>query len=220
MKIQKRHILLGSLVLALGAAVYLNWQFTGNDDMLTVDASKKLGEAQYVNGDITEETQEAGLFDSIFGGDNDSSKESTGENTSEGADAAEATENTEASEGAELSKEQTEYFSTVRNDRQQTQSAVMEDAKEILTLSESSEEAKEEAAESASQLEKLILAQSNIENLLKAKGFSDAVCFISDQGCSVVVAAQSLDENGAVLIKDAVMSQIELASDQIKIVQI
>lgn len=214
MKIQKRHILLGSLVLALGAAVYLNWQFTGNDDMLTVDASKKLGEAQYVNGDITEETQEAGLFDSIFGGDNE---ENTTENTSEVTD---ATENTESTAGAELSKEQTEYFSTVRNDRQQTQSAVMEDAKEILTLSESSEEAKEEAAESASQLEKLILAQSNIENLLKAKGFSDAVCFISDQGCSVVVAAQSLDENGAVLIKDAVMSQIELASDQIKIVQI
>ena len=26
MKIQKRHILMASLVLALGAAVYLNWQ--------------------------------------------------------------------------------------------------------------------------------------------------------------------------------------------------
>ena len=62
MKIQKRHVLMASLVLALGAAVYLNWQFTGNSDMLSVDASKKLGEAQYVNGDITDETQEAGIF--------------------------------------------------------------------------------------------------------------------------------------------------------------
>lgn len=207
MKIQKRHILLGSLVLALGAAVYLNWQFTGNEDMLTVDASKKLGEAQYVNGDITEETQEAGIFDSIFGGDDE-------EESQEGSEPA------ESNAGEELSKEQTEYFSSVRNDRQQTQSAVMEDAKEILSLSENSEEAKEEAAESVSQLEKLILAQSNIENLLKAKGFSDVVCFISEQGCSVVVAAQDMDENGGVLIKDAVMSQIELTSDQIKIVQI
>lgn len=207
MKIQKRHILLGSLVLALGAAVYLNWQFTGNEDMLSVDASKKLGEAQYVNGDITDDTQEAGLFDSIFGGGDE--EETTG-----------STETIEDAAGGELSQEQAEYFSTVRNDRQQTQSAIMEDAKEILSLSESSEEAKEEAAESASQLEKLMLAQSNIENLLKAKGFSDAVCFISDQGCSVVVASQDMDENGAVLIKDAVLSQIELTFEQIKIVQI
>lgn len=211
MKIQKRHVLMASLVLALGAAVYLNWQFTGNSDMLSVDASKKLGEAQYVNGDITDETQEAGIFDSIFGGDDDKSTEST-EETTEG-------ENTTAVK-AELTEEQISYFSTVRTDREQTQSKVLEDAKEVLSLSENSEEAKEEAAESVSQLEKLILAQSNIENLLKAKGFTDVVCFISDEGCNVVVASQNMDDNGSLLVKDAVMSQLDMGSEQIKIIQI
>lgn len=211
MKIQKRHILMASLVLALGAAVYLNWQFTGNSDMLSVDASKKLGEAQYVNGDITDETQEAGIFDSIFGGDDDKSTEST-EETTEGEDT--------TAVKAELTEEQISYFSTVRTDREQTQSKVLEDAKEVLSLSENSEEAKEEAAESVSQLEKLILAQSNIENLLKAKGFTDVVCFISDEGCNVVVASQNMDENGSLLVKDAVMSQLDMGSEQIKIIQI
>lgn len=210
MKIQKRHILMASLVLALGAAVYLNWQFTGNSDMLSVDASKKLGEAQYVNGDITDATQEAGIFDSIFG-DDDKSTDST-EETTEG-------ENTTAVK-AELTEEQISYFSTVRTDREQTQSKVLEDAKEVLSLSENSEEAKEEAAESVSQLEKLILAQSNIENLLKAKGFTDVVCFISDEGCNVVVASQNMDDNGSLLVKDAVMSQLDMGSEQIKIIQI
>ena len=211
MKIQKRHILMASLVLALGAAVYLNWQFTGNSDMLSVDASKKLGEAQYVNGDITDETQEAGIFDSIFGGDDDKSTDST-EETTEGEDTTAAK--------AELTEEQISYFSTVRTDREQTQSKVLEDAKEVLSLSENSEEAKEEAAESVSQLEKLILAQSNIENLLKAKGFTDVVCFISDEGCNVVVASQNMDDNGSLLVKDAVMSQLDMGSEQIKIIQI
>lgn len=211
MKIQKRHILMASLVLALGAAVYLNWQFTGNSDMLSVDASKKLGEAQYVNGDITDETQEAGIFDSIFGGDDDKSTEST-EETTEGEDT--------TAVKAELTEEQISYFSTVRTDREQTQSKVLEDAKEVLSLSENSEEAKEEAAESVSQLEKLILAQSNIENLLKAKGFTDVVCFISDEGCNVVVASQNMDDNGSLLVKDAVMSQLDMGSEQIKIIQI
>lgn len=209
MKIQKRHILMGSLVLALGAAVYLNWQFTGNSDMLSVDASKKLGEAQYVNGDITDETQEAGIFDSIFGGEDE--KESTG-STAE-TDSPEIT-------AAELSEEQKSYFSSVRTDREQTQSQVLEDAKEILSLSENSEEAKEEAAESVSQLEKLILAQSNIENTLKAKGFADAVCFISEESCNVVVASQNMNENSSLVIKDAVISQLDLGSDMIKIIEI
>lgn len=211
MKIQKRHVLMASLVLALGAAVYLNWQFTGNSDMLSVDASKKLGEAQYVNGDITDENQEAGIFDSIFGGDDDKSTESA-EETTEGEDT--------TAVKAELTEEQISYFSTVRTDREQTQSKVLEDAKEVLSLSENSEEAKEEAAESVSQLEKLILAQSNIENLLKAKGFTDVVCFISDEGCNVVVASQNMDDNGSLLVKDAVMSQLDMGSEQIKIIQI
>ena len=211
MKIQKRHVLMASLVLALGAAVYLNWQFTGNSDMLSVDASKKLGEAQYVNGDITDETQEAGIFDSIFGGDDDKSTESA-EETTEGEDT--------TAVKAELTEEQISYFSTVRTDREQTQSKVLEDAKEVLSLSENSEEAKEEAAESVSQLEKLILAQSNIENLLKAKGFTDVVCFISDEGCNVVVASQNMDDNGSLLVKDAVMSQLDMGSEQIKVIQI
>ena len=210
MKIQKRHVLMASLVLALGAAVYLNWQFTGNSDMLSVDASKKLGEAQYVNGDITDETQEAGIFDSIFG-DDDKSTESA-EETTEGEDTTVVK--------AELTEEQISYFSTVRTDREQTQSKVLEDDKEVLSLSENSEEAKEEAAESVSQLEKLILAQSNIENLLKAKGFTDVVCFISDEGCNVVVASQNMDDNGSLLVKDAVMSQLDMGSEQIKIIQI
>lgn len=210
MKIQKRHILMASLVLALGAAVYLNWQFTGNSDMLSVDASKKLGEAQYVNGDITDETQEAGIFDSIFG-DDDKSTESA-EETTEGEDT--------TAVKAELTEEQISYFSTVRTDREQTQSKVLEDAKEVLSLSENSEEAKEEAAESVSQLEKLILAQSNIENLLKAKGFTDVVCFISDEGCNVVVASQNMDDNSSLLVKDAVMSQLDMGSEQIKVIQI
>lgn len=211
MKIQKRHILMASLVLALGAAVYLNWQFTGNSDMLSVDASKKLGEAKYVNGDITDETQEAGIFDSIFGGDDDKSTDST-EETTEGEDT--------TAVKAELTEEQISYFSTVRTDREQTQSKVLEDAKEVLSLSENSEEAKEESAESVSQLEKLILAQSNIENLLKAKGFTDVVCFISDEGCNVVVASRNMDDNGSLLVKDAVMSQLDMGSEQIKIIQI
>ncbi|MFR1479586.1 MAG: hypothetical protein ACLSB9_29800 [Hydrogeniiclostridium mannosilyticum] len=34
----KRQLILAALVVALGTAVYLNWQFTGNDDLLATNA--------------------------------------------------------------------------------------------------------------------------------------------------------------------------------------
>ena len=46
------------------------------------------------------------------------------------------------------------------------------------------------------------------------------VCFISDEGCNVVVASQNMDDNSSLLVKDAVMSQLDMGSEQIKIIQI
>ena len=48
----KRQLVLASLVVALGAAVYLNWQFAGNDDLLATNAlnsEPSYGAAQLVN---------------------------------------------------------------------------------------------------------------------------------------------------------------------------
>lgn len=49
MKIQRKHIVLASLVLALGAAVYINWQISSKPDDLS---SKELGKATYVNSNV------------------------------------------------------------------------------------------------------------------------------------------------------------------------
>ena len=47
MKFGKRQLVLAALVVALGAAVYLNWQFSDNSDLLaantTVESGKELG---------------------------------------------------------------------------------------------------------------------------------------------------------------------------------
>ena len=58
MLIEKRHIILAALVVALGAAVYINWQFTDNQALQstgTLDDSQ-LGQAQYVNGGVSSYT--------------------------------------------------------------------------------------------------------------------------------------------------------------------
>lgn len=56
MKIQRKHVVLASLVLALGAAVYINWQLSSAPDNT---GTKELGKATYVNSNVTATVDEA-----------------------------------------------------------------------------------------------------------------------------------------------------------------
>ena len=53
----KRQIVLAMLILALGAAVFLNWKFSGIDGNLdltgALNSAKYIGDAKYVNNQIT-----------------------------------------------------------------------------------------------------------------------------------------------------------------------
>ena len=52
MKIQKKHVISAALILALGAAVYVNWQFGAS----AKTTPKQLGEASYVSADVSSAT--------------------------------------------------------------------------------------------------------------------------------------------------------------------
>ena len=180
MKIKKRHIALAALVVALGAAVYLNWQYA-DSGVSVLPTAKELGSATYVNADVKATEDEV---------------RSTSQSQS------------------------TSYFAKAKTDRQQAQDEAVSLAKEVLTLTESDDEAKREAAEQLSKLEDRFLAQNNIEGVLKAKGFSECVCYLSDEGCSVAVLSTELKDNSPLIIKDAVQSQYEIDFNDITIVEI
>ncbi|MDR1240772.1 MAG: SpoIIIAH-like family protein [Oscillospiraceae bacterium] len=64
-KIQRRQVVLASLAIALGTAVFLNWQFSPKKDFInfgdqTKPASKTFGEARYVNGHVNGQDIEKG----------------------------------------------------------------------------------------------------------------------------------------------------------------
>ena len=56
MKFQKKHIISAALILALGAAVYVNWQFGAQGAQ---KSSKELGAASYVNATVGSSCDEA-----------------------------------------------------------------------------------------------------------------------------------------------------------------
>lgn len=185
MKIQKKHIVLGTLVIALGAAVYLNWQFSESQNVKTT--SKELGTAQYVNATTPEE------------------KTSTYD---------------EAVQTSNMTGEQQAYFANAKNERNQTQDKIIDTANEVLNNENVSDDEANEAIESIEKILKDFTYQDSIESVLKAKGFTQCVCYISEQGCSVVVLADEMNETSALMIKDAVTSQIDIPFDDITIVEV
>ena len=60
--------------------------------------------------------------------------------------------------------------------------------------------------------------QDTIETIVKAKGFSDCLCCITDMGVTVIVPKNELNENTVLSIYDAVTTHYEIASDAISVV--
>lgn len=187
MKIKKRHILLASLVFALSAAVYLNWQLSDNNGIAVANTSKELGQAVYVNSNSTSDEEAV----------------STGDTTA-----------------SALTQEQSEYFATARSDRQKTQDEVIQLARQVLELSDSSDEAKEEAAEQLSDIEEILLSQNRIETTLKAKGFTDCICSLSKTSCTVIIPENEMQENSILIIKDCIDEAADLPFENISIVEV
>ena len=178
MKVQKKHILGAALILALGAAVFINWQFSGASTVKPT--AKELGAATYVSRDAKATADEA------------KAKEPSAK----------------------------EKLAKMRTERSQAQDKALDSAKNILSLSDSSDKAKEEAVRQAGVIERRILIQNNIENLLTAKGYSDALCYLSDSGCTVSVSAEDMQKDSPLIIKDIVLSQIDVDFNDIVIVEI
>lgn len=186
MKFHKRQLILASLVVALGAAVYLNWQFSDNhgfDDSIIAESTHELGEARYVN-------------------------------TSKIAD------KPDNLQSAELTTSQTKkFFAEATANRQKARDEALEKLKNLISSQTISEEAKNGILEQSEALTKNIQQESNIENLIKAKGFGECLVFIQNDECSVIVNPGSLKENTAIVIKDIITGQSGIKSDKIKITE-
>lgn len=198
MKFGKRQLIIATLVVALGAAVYLNWQFSSNDALIAstsneTSASKEIGEATYVN---TKAENSKGST---------SSKASSKDETSVKA------------ANADVSK--SEYFAQAELKRKQAQDEETELLENIIEDSSKNDAAKTEAVKQAAEIAKRIEQQSNIESLIKAKGFDECIVFISGGSCSVVVSKDSVTNAGAITIKDIVRSQSNIDFDKITITE-
>lgn len=190
MTMGRRQLVLAALVVALGAAVYLNWALSGSTQLPATQAvtsgGRELGQTLLVNA--------------------------SGKSASSPASGSSAVK-TEAAASSE------NYFSSAKLSRQKARDEAVELLEKVLDDSKQSDAAKKEAVSQAGLIAQETLKESSVENLIKAKGFSDCVVSIENGECSVVAKTKGSSQDDAIIIKDIVSDQTGIPYDKIKIVE-
>ena len=52
------------------------------------------------------------------------------------------------------------------------------------------------------------------------KGFSECLCYVTDSGCTVTVLSNDMQQDSPLVIKDAVLSQLDIEFNDIVILDI
>lgn len=198
MKIWKKNAVLAIVILFVCVAVYLNWSY-GRGETSTGDNEVN---AEAGDGNLLGGTEQVNGTDGVGNGDT----VETLEGDSEIADAA----------------IESDYFASARLTRQQARDSsltILRDSSASETLSQ---EKRDEAAESLSMIADYAMAEAQIENLVKAKGYLDCVAFINEDGIEVVVSASSdgLQAEDVSKIKDIVVGETDIAVENMHIIEV
>ena len=124
----------------------------------------------------------------------------------------------------ELADEETvytggDYFASARLTRQQARDHALSLLKEAAEQEGADASTLSEASESIQVLAAYTLQEAQIENLVTAKGYTDCVAFLGDDGISVVVSTDSgeLTAEDVAKITDIAMSETGLNASSVKI---
>lgn len=192
MMIGKKHLVLAGLLIALGAAVYLNWQFAPTDTVI----------------DTT------GTADSVYAGDE---YITVSTHTLSETDIPASTDETDAIEAAVTKS----TFDETREERQSTREDALETLQEIIEDASIDDAQKTEAVNTAAQIAERMDTEAAIEMLIKAKGFKDCVVVISDSQINVIVPAEEggIKASDAAIVRDIVVGQTDISPSCIKIIE-
>lgn len=113
-----------------------------------------------------------------------------------------------------------EYFAKARIDKKNSRAEAAEVLKSIYNGGDLTKDEMQVVAQDTMKMTELMEAETKIETVLKAQGFEDVLCYLSGTSANIIVKTPSLDTAGAAKIKDALLSEVELTSDNITIVEV
>lgn len=193
MKNWKKNAIVASILVFVCAGIYLNWLYT--QDTETVNLTDTLNEEKIL-----------GATTLVMSQNNNAAVDAAQEDLQDNAQEADGTV--------------TDYFAAVRLSRQQSRDSAVTMLQEAMAYGEEAD-----ASSASAELEEIVstaLCEAQIESLVIAKGYTDCVAYMSEDGISVAVAApeEGLQEADVALISDIVLAQADYSLADIRIVEV
>ncbi|WP_367925214.1 SpoIIIAH-like family protein [uncultured Ruthenibacterium sp.] len=193
----KRQLTLLTLVVALGVAVYLNWEYAKGDTPQILEETAAVSAQVQTDAEQDETTQPVleALPDKNYG---------------------------EAQLVSADEESNDKYFEQARLTRTKTRDEALDTLQKSLKDSSLSEEEKQNLTTTLSSTLESITIESDIENMVKAKGFADCVAFIEGDKINLAVktGAEGLDKTEVAQLRDIILSKMETEAKNISIVEV
>ena len=112
-----------------------------------------------------------------------------------------------------------EYFSSAALSRQKARDEAMQVLQQVIDSSDAVEQVKSDAYTSINTIAQQIECESNIEQLIMAKGFQQCLAVVNENSASVIVKSDGLLANEVAQIKEIVYEQSGIHPKDIKIIE-
>ncbi|HIR64769.1 MAG TPA: SpoIIIAH-like family protein [Candidatus Faecousia faecigallinarum] len=193
MKNWKKNAIVASILVFVCAGIYLNWLYTQDTEVVSLT-------------DTLNEEKILGATTLVMSQNNNAAVDAAQEDLQDDAQEVDGTV--------------TDYFAAVRLSRQQSRDSAVTMLQEAMAYGEEAD-----ASSASAELEEIVstaLCEAQIESLVIAKGYTDCVAYMSEDGISVAVAApeEGLQEADVALISDIVLAQADYSLADIRIVEV
>lgn len=192
----KRQLTILTLILALGVAVYLNWEYAKTDSSFVLPTQTQAEEdALLANAQAEDAPVMEALPDKNYG---EAQLVSVSENSSD------------------------QYFEIARLTRTKTRDEALDKLQQSLKATGLTEEEKAQLKDTLSSTISNISLESDIENLVKAKGFADCVVFIDGENVDLAVKTgpEGLSKNEVAQLRDIILGKVQTSAQNISIVEV
>ena len=113
-----------------------------------------------------------------------------------------------------------EYFSETRKNREEARNKSLESLKEIVDNPKSDSSSVKAASDEAVRISTFSNIESNVESLVKAKGFEDCIAIMSAKDISVLVMCDKLLSSDTIQIQDIAATATGYSYENIKIIEV
>ncbi len=204
MLIKKRQVLTATLIIALFAAIGVNWYFTKPQNSITETTSAEeavtgnLGDTLFVAGTTATDTDNEQADDENTESELVNNEVKTSEHTAEAQ----------------------EYFSSAKLKRTQSYDEVISNVEKMLDKDSLGASEKNRITSMLSDYQQDMKVQTDAENLISAKTGKECLVIINEDTCQVILEKNTLNDTLILQISEIIEKNTDIFSENLTIIEL